>query len=134
MIDTTKIANEFAEALKYMDVSVDTDIDSQQFTRRERELQSWDKEQARQLAREEGIELTEAHFEVIQQLRDYYLEYGYVESGRELGDMLEYEFANRGGRKYLRILFPNGPVTQGMRIAGLPVPAYSEDEGFGTAR
>ena len=41
---------------------------------------------------------------------------------RELGDMLESEFADRGGRKYLRSLFPGGPVAQGMRIAGLAVP------------
>nr|WP_201091533.1 hypothetical protein [Thiocystis minor] len=34
----------------------------------------------------------------------------------------------------MRRLFPQGPVTQGMRFAGLPVPAHSEDEGFGTAR
>jgi tRNA 2-thiouridine synthesizing protein E len=48
--------------------------------------------------------------------------------------MLDSEFADRGGRKYLRQLFPEGPVAQGMRIAGLSVPPYTEDEGFGTSR
>jgi sulfur relay (sulfurtransferase) DsrC/TusE family protein len=71
---------------------------------------------------------------VIQRLRDYYLENGSVESGRELGDILDEAFSDQGGRQYLRRLFPQGPVTQGMRFAGLPVPAHSEDEGFGTAR
>ena len=123
---------EIAEDLT--DKSVETDVDSQMHTRRERELQNWDEQQAREIAKDEDIELTDAHFEVIQRLRDYYLEHGLVESGRELGDMLDEAFSEQGGRKYLHRLFPKGPVTQGMRIAALPVPAHSEDEGFGTAR
>jgi TusE/DsrC/DsvC family sulfur relay protein len=134
MKDKTKIADDFAEVIKYMDDSVDTDIDSQQHTMREREIKEWDKEQARKLAAEDGIELTDEHFKVIKLLQDYYLENGPVESGRELGQMLDYEFTDQGGRKYLRVLFPDGPVNQGMRLAGLPVPPYSEDDGFGTTR
>jgi len=128
MKKNTSLVDEFA------DKSVDTDIDSQQHTQRERKLQNWNEEQARGIAKEEGVELTDAHFEVIQRLRDYYLENGSVESGRELGDILDEAFSDQGGRQYLRRLFPQGPVTQGMRFAGLPVPAHSEDEGFGTAR
>jgi tRNA 2-thiouridine synthesizing protein E len=55
-------------------------------------------------------------------------------SGRELGDILDEAFSDQGGRQYLRRLFPQGPVAQGMRFAGLPIPAHSEDGGFGTAR
>lgn len=101
---------------------------------RELDLQEWDEEQGRRNAEQEGIELTSAHWEVVHCLRDYYLKQGPPENGRELGDMLDSEFADRGGRKYLRQLFPEGPVAQGMRIAGLPVPPYTEDEGFGTSR
>jgi sulfur relay (sulfurtransferase) DsrC/TusE family protein len=67
-------------------------------------------------------------------LRDYYLENGLPESGREISDALDARFTGQGGRKYLRRLFPEGPVAQGMRIAGLPVPAYTEDESFGVSR
>ena len=97
------------------------------------ELQSWNETQAQRVAVQEGIALTEAHWAVIYCLRDYYLENGLAQSGRELGDMLDREFSELGGRKYLHRLFPHGPVAQGMRIAGLPLPAYTIDSGFGSA-
>ena len=49
-------------------------------------------------------------------------------------EMLNEVFAGHGGRKYLWRLFPGGPVTQGLRIAGLPLPPHSGDKGFGTVR
>lgn len=101
---------------------------------RKMELEDWNEEQAKHAAEREGIELTEAHWEVVNRLRQHYLEHGLPESGREIGDMLDQAFSAQGGRKYLRKLFPEGPVAQGMRIAGLPVPAHTEDEGFGTSR
>lgn len=48
--------------------------------------------------------------------------------------MLDIEYAEQGGRKYLHRLFPECPVAQGMRSAGLPVPPHTENEGFGTKR
>lgn len=67
-------------------------------------------------------------------LREYYMKDGIPENGREVGDMLEERFDDQGGRKYLRRLFPEGPVAQGMRIAGLAVPPHTQDEGFWTSR
>lgn len=98
------------------------------------DLQDWDEEQGRRNAEQEGIEMTDEHWEVVQRLRDYYLENGPSENGREIGDMLDSEFADQGGRKYLHRLFPEGPVAQGMRILGLPVPPHTVDAGFGTSR
>ncbi len=134
MTDKEKIADEFAEAAALTDVHVDTDVDSQQRSRREKQLRGWNEAQAHEIASEEGIELTDEHMQVVHTLRDYYRKNGPVEHGRELGDMLEKEFETKGGRKYLRRLFSDGPVTQGMKISGLPVPPNSEDDGFGTAR
>lgn len=113
---------------------VETDVFVQRRKQREEELTNWDKEQARNMASHDGIELTDDHFKVIDLLRNYYLKNGAVKSGRELGDMLDDEFTHQGGRKFLRELFPQGPVTQGMRFAGLAVPAHSEDQSFGTSR
>ena len=98
------------------------------------DLQQWDEEQGRRTAEQFGIRLSGEHWEVVRSLRDYYLHHEPAENGREVGDMLESQFADRGGRKYLRRLFPEGPVRQGMQIAGLPVPPHTEDEGFGTSR
>ena len=101
---------------------------------REFDLQDWNEEQGQRNAEQEGIELTDAHWEVVHRLRDYYLDQGPSDNGREISDMLDSEFADQGGRKYLRRLFPKGPVAQGMRILGLPVPPHTEDAGFGTSR
>ncbi len=133
--ENEQIRRGFEEAYREAgDVSVETDIDAQQRSRRQRELDTWNLDKARATAAEEGIELNNAHLQVIHCLRNHYLEHGLAEHGRELGDMLDERFANAGGRKYLRRLFPEGPVAQGLKLAGLPVPGDTEDAGFGTAR
>lgn len=133
--DREKISRGFEKAFREAgDVSVDTDIDSQQRSRRQRELDNWSIETGRRIAASEGIELDDERLAVIQCLREHYLEHGPAEHGRELGDMLDARFSEAGGRAYLRRLFPEGPVTQGLKIAGLPVPGDTEDAGFGTAR
>lgn len=117
-----------------VDRSVDTDIDSQERTHREELLDGLDEAHVRDMASKEGIELTDEHLGVIECLRDYYLELGEADNGRDLEEMLDEIFDGHGGRKYLWTLFPGGPVSQGMRIAGLPVPPHSGDKGFGTVR
>lgn len=101
---------------------------------RDKVLERWDERQGREAAAREGIELTDEHWAVIHKLRELYRENGPPQSGRELGDQLDAAFADQGGRRYLRRLFPEGPVGQGMRIAGLPTPPHTEDEGFGVSR
>lgn len=66
-------------------------------------------------------------------LRQRYLERGQAESAREVAEELREVFEKQGGERYLRKLFPEGPVTQGSRIAGLEPPPYNQDESFGTA-
>jgi tRNA 2-thiouridine synthesizing protein E len=116
------------------DRSVDTNIDSQERTYRKQLLDDLGQTHVREMAGKEGIVLTNEHLGVIECLRDYFLEFGHAEKGRDLEEMLDEIFAGHGGRKYLWLLFPNGPVTQGMRIAGLPVPPHTGDKGFGTVR
>jgi tRNA 2-thiouridine synthesizing protein E len=133
--DEDQISRGFAQAFREAgDVRVDTDVDSQLRASRLRELEDWSLDMARRLAAEEGIELDDARLQVVHCLRDHYLQYGLAHTGRELGDLLNQRFAAQGGRSYLRRLFPDGPVAQGMTIAGLAVPPDTRDAGFGTAR
>ncbi len=96
------------------------------------DLDPWTETQANRLARAEGIELNEEHLEVLCWLRDHFSECGPAESGRSLSRAMEESFAEQGGRKFLYRLFPHGPVFQGCRLAGLPLPPGSLDASFGT--
>lgn len=90
-------------------------------------LPEWSREIAVHTACLEGVTMTLAHWEIIEFLRAYYFERGPAPSSRALASALEIGFAERGGSQYLFRLFPEGPVAQGSRIAGLPVPPCSED-------
>jgi len=110
------------------------DTSSPRQTDRAIELEDWSPDEGRRIAESLGIEMSDEHWQVIETLRAYYLEHGMPESGRDLSDRLDAEFSEQGGRRHLRRLFPQGPVMQGLKIAGLPIPPYTEDEGFGVAR
>ncbi len=53
---------------------------------------------------------------------------------RELHDALDEKFHIKGGMRYLYTLFPGGPVAQGCRLAGLPIPAGAIDRSFGSVQ
>lgn len=86
-------------------------------------LDEWSEDIARDIARQEQIELSEQHWEIILFLRDYYREYGASPNVRLLMKVIAKALgAEKGKRKYLYDLFPAGPSRQGCRIAGLPTP------------
>lgn len=135
MTKTLTTTEQLSEWVEWMaDRSVDTDIDSQERTYRKQLLDGLGEAHVRERACSDGIALTNEHLGVIECLRDYYLEFGEAEKGRDLEEMLDEIFAGHGGRRYLWQLFPGGPVTQGMRISGLPLPPHTGDMGFGTVR
>lgn len=85
------------------------------------DLDDWSEGFARALAREEGLELTPAHWEVIRFLRDHYHAHG-VQAQVRL--MLQHFGAawgpERGSNHHLHDMFPiGGPQKQGNRLAGL---------------
>lgn len=96
-------------------------------------LGEWSEDIARKTAGELGIALTPEHWKVINFLRDHYRLHGPARHARYLLDPLAERFAEKGGRKYLYLLFPGGVVTQASKIAGLPAPPDSVDPSFGTA-
>ncbi len=98
------------------------------------DLENWDQKVGEELARQEGLTMTAAHWAVVTFLRDYYREHGRARSGRVLTEALEARFFAQGGRKYLYQLFPGGPVAQGSRIGAVPAPQYTEDHSFGSVQ
>jgi len=92
----------------------------------------WTEARAEETARAEGLELTDAHWDVIRYVRDHYRECGVPSSGASLLRCMEDHFVSRGGRRYLYRLFPGGPVNQATRLGGLVPPPYSKDPSFGT--
>jgi tRNA 2-thiouridine synthesizing protein E len=96
------------------------------------DMEAWTESQAQQLAKQDGLQLTDEHMEVICWLRDHFAECGPEPLGRQLSRALDENFADMGGLKYLYRLFPKGPVCQGSRLAGLPIPPGSFDMSFGS--
>lgn len=96
------------------------------------DLDSWNEDQAREMAKSEGLELTDLHLDVICFMRDQYSDCGPAANARTLLKTLESAYADQGGRKYLYQLFPHGPVTQGCKLAGLPTPPGNADPSFGS--
>ncbi len=91
----------------------------------------WDPEQAESTAAEQGLTLTDDHWELVRALQEYYSK---VERAnlRQIKDALEEKFHAQGGVKYLYEIIPGGPVALGCKLAGLDVPAGSIDPSFGS--
>lgn len=93
----------------------------------------WSEDDARALARQEGLELQADHWELVDALQEYCSRHECNKySVRELHDALDERFHAKGGYRYLYKLFPGGPIAQGCRLAGLEPPAGSVDLGFGS--
>lgn len=76
------------------------------------------------IAEQEGIELTEPHWEVIRFVRKFYLEFNTSPAVRMLVKAMEKEHGpEKGSSKYLFTLFRKGPAKQATKLAGLPKPA-----------
>ena len=84
----------------------------------------WNEQIAQAIASEEGIELTDDHWQVIWYVRKFYEEFNTSPSIRPLVKYLAKEWSeDKGSSIYLHILFPEGPAKQATKIAGLPKPA-----------
>ena len=86
-------------------------------------LSDWTEEAAQELAKSEGVTLTDAHWEVVHFLREYYNEYQIAPAVRVLTKAIGKKLGpEKGNSKYLYELFPYGPAKQACKIAGLPKP------------
>ncbi|CAM3974839.1 TusE/DsrC/DsvC family sulfur relay protein [Pseudoalteromonas byunsanensis] len=84
----------------------------------------WHKDLAPIIAEQEGITLSDAHWEVINFVRDFYEEYNTSPAIRMLVKAMAKALGeDKGNSMYLYKLFPKGPAKQATKIAGLPKPA-----------
>ncbi len=80
------------------------------------DLTQWTREVAMEIAREEGIEMTDQHWPVIDYIQD---------SFRNAKPLSIRSIGKRGpvSIKEFYALFPDGPLKKASKIAGIPKPA-----------
>ena len=84
----------------------------------------WHKELALVMAKQDDFELSDAHWEVINFVRQFYLTYNTSPAIRALTKAMKAEFGEaKASSRYLYKLFPEGPAKQATKYAGLPKPA-----------
>ncbi len=85
--------------------------------------EQWNEGLAGKMAQDDGLDLSEAHWEVIRFLREYFEKYQIAPMikilVKEIGKTMGKE---KGNTKYLYELYPAGPAKQACRYAGLPKP------------
>ena len=81
----------------------------------------WGDELAVILARQEGIDLSEAHWDAIRFMRDYYQEHQVIPDVRFVARHLAARFG-KASRNMIFELFPYGYVKQACKIAGMRRP------------
>lgn len=84
---------------------------------------AWDEDVARALAAEDGIELTQEHFDVINYLRSEYVDNNEQPMERAINKGMSKIWGKKVTSKDLYALFPLAPSKQGNKIAGLPYVA-----------
>lgn len=87
-------------------------------------LDDWSKPLALHIAALENVNMSDAHWEVVNFVRNFYIEYKTSPAIRLLVKAMAKELGtDKGNSIYLYKLFPKGPAKQATRIAGLPKPA-----------
>ena len=86
-------------------------------------LSDWEEGAATAMAKEEDIELSDDHWEIINFLREYYESYQVAPAVRVLTKAVGKKLGkDKCNSKYLYQLFPYGPGKQACKFAGLPKP------------
>jgi tRNA 2-thiouridine synthesizing protein E len=86
-------------------------------------LEEWNEDLAYDIALEEGIILSDDHWDVIHILRQFYQEYAISPAMRILVKTVKQQLGDdKGNSIHLLSLFPGSPAKIASKIAGLPKP------------
>ncbi len=102
----------------YLIDDVDCDYDDEKFLLEP----NYNDEAPKVIALEEGINLTDDHWLVIEFLRNRYRKEGQTPNFRNFVKGLEDEHPGKDWKKILYELFPLQPARQAVRVSGLPKP------------
>ena len=84
-------------------------------------VDDWNEDIAKVIAEQEGVELTDKHWDLINYLRDEYVNNGGNQPNtRNIVKAMSAKWNEKIGQKDVYELFPKDPSKQGGRIAGLP--------------
>lgn len=84
----------------------------------------WTEELAIHIAALESIEMSDKHWQVVNFVREFYLEFNTSPAIRALVKAMQKKFPEQEiSSRSLHRLFPKGPAKQATKIAGLPKPA-----------
>ena len=84
---------------------------------------SWSPELAVYMAKLDGVDLSEEHWEVINYFRDYYDDYNIPPPMRMVMRVFKKAFGEENANsRYLLQLFPEGATKAASKFAGLPKP------------
>lgn len=87
-------------------------------------LADWSPQVALALAAREGLELTDAHWEVLYLLQQFYTQFQLSPANRALVKYVALHLGkDKGNSLYLNGLFNGMPAKLAARLAGLPKPA-----------
>jgi TusE/DsrC/DsvC family sulfur relay protein len=87
------------------------------------DLTEWSKPLAYEIAKNEKVELTDEHWDIINEARDFFDENGKVCEPRAFSKIMKKKFGKeRSDSKYIYALFPYGLIKSANKIAGLPRP------------
>ncbi|MDH5202874.1 MAG: TusE/DsrC/DsvC family sulfur relay protein [Nitrospirota bacterium] len=85
--------------------------------------EGWKEGMAGIMAAQDGLTLTDAHWEIIRFLREYFLKFQIAPPIKVLvKEIAKTMGPEKGNTKYLYELYPGGPAKQACRYAGLPKP------------
>ncbi len=88
-----------------------------------RDASLWNEKIAAELARIDNIEMSDAHWEILLFIRDYYAQFKHLPNARMFVTAVRKKFGDdKGNSRYLQKLFPQGPLKYACKIAGLPKP------------
>ncbi len=87
------------------------------------DYRQWNKQVALTMSRLQGVEMTDAHWEILLFIRSYYQKFKHLPNARGFIKAIRHELGEeKGNSRYLHRLFPDGPLKCACKCAGLPKP------------